>query len=227
MARCIVPFSSYNNQSLSESTMPGKALAYINSYTAKHSADPWTDYRIGKEHGLVGCGRPLVRMDVPWFTKVAGHLIWHGCIKSRSTSNPWANPLLHTFDVECHLDLGLLHEVFVDAHVSESILPKGQSISLNDPSTERLVGYARAKYAESMAATATATATATASSSSATEDPSGNSVASTNATSSSTVSEKDARILKLEEETSNMKYEIAGLEEKIRRLKAALDAALA
>jgi len=218
--------------------MPGIAIAYINSYTAKYSADPWTDYRIGKEHGLVGCGRPLVRMDVPWFTKVAGHLIWHGCIKSRSTSNPWPNPTLHTFHVECHLDLGPIHEVFVDAHVSESILPKGQSISLNDPSTERLVGYARAKYAESIAAAAIATATATStemeavvsakpSSSSATEDPSGNSVASTNATSSSMVSERDARISTLEEETANMKYEIAGLEEKIRRLRAALDAALA
>jgi hypothetical protein len=132
--------------------MPAKAIAYLNSYTASNSmdGDPWTNYRIGKEHGLVGCSKDLRRMSVPWLTKVEDHLIYHGKLICPSEKSLWSEAGCHFFKVECHYDLGLMDTVLVNAGVSESILPKGKSISLTDASAERLIEYAHAKYLDSL-----------------------------------------------------------------------------
>jgi len=211
------------------------ALAYLNSYTSKYSVDgdPWKNYMIGKEHGLVGCGKNLKRMGVPWFTKVDGHLIWHGCILRPSSTNPWSTPTLHTFEVECHYDLGILDDIFKDIGIDKNILPKWHSISLNDPCTELLIMYAKAKYNESLKGTATAstkpsvslkleeTSSSSSSSSSNSSSSTDNEDPITNSSSTTIVhcpSEKDIKILRLEEEN-------AYLHEKVRKLIAALHVA--
>ena len=132
--------------------------------------DPWTKYRVGKEHGLVGCSKDLRRMAVPWLTKIEDHLIYHGKLICPSEESLWSEDGCYFFKVECHYDLGPMLTVFANAGVSESILPKGKSISLTDASAERLVEYAHTKYLDSLS-TALSNSSSSSSSSATVESP--------------------------------------------------------
>lgn len=130
------------------------ALAYFAIYSKKNSVgqNPLTDYQIGVEKGVVGCGTKFTdkKMGLEWFTMIEDHLIYNGPILERIDENPWAasGRNWYTYKVNHHFDLGPIGDALQEAGVSFEILPRSQNRYCTDESVHNLINYARMRLAK-------------------------------------------------------------------------------
>jgi len=127
------------------------SLAFIPTYTPKNSVghNPATDYQIGVDHGVVGCGLRIKRKDFHWFTIINDKLVYNGPPGEQIGMNPWAESGRHwyIYKVKHHHMLGDVDTVLAAAGLDRTVLPNSQNRWVKNPAIQRLIDYALTQVA--------------------------------------------------------------------------------